>query len=222
MQQDSCSRLSLKEFRQPAATLPLMLLSAILALFLLASDVSAAKRSGFAAAPLSNGEVQTMQFMREEEKLARDVYRILFAEWGNQVFSNISASEQSHMDAVGKLLDTYRVADPVSDDRVGVFVDPDLQQLFDDLTSRGAASEIEALLVGAFIEETDMVDLAAAIEQTTHTDIANVYANLLRGSRNHLRAFVSQLESLGLVYEAQVISAEQLDAIIFTPMERAR
>jgi hypothetical protein len=34
--------------------------------------------------------------IREEEKLARDVYNALITEWNAQSFENISSSEQSH------------------------------------------------------------------------------------------------------------------------------
>ena len=63
---------------------------------------------------LDSQEIADAQWMREEEKLARDVYREMFALWGNAVFSNISSSEQSHMDAMGKLLARNNIADPVT------------------------------------------------------------------------------------------------------------
>ena len=43
--------------------------------------------------------------MREEEKLARDVYLTLYDIWGTPAFNNIASSEQTHMDAVLMLID---------------------------------------------------------------------------------------------------------------------
>jgi hypothetical protein len=90
------------------------------------------------------------------------------------------------------------------------------------LTARGQTSELEALKVGAFIEEVDMRDIQAAIENSDHADIVQTYENLLRGSRNHLRAFVRTIESLGAVYEAQVLPQTEVDAIVDSPTERGR
>ena len=164
-------------------------------------------------------EVAELQFMREEEKLARDVYRVMFAEWGQQVFANISESEQRHTDAVAGLIEKYGVEDPVTDDSTGVFVNPELQALYDELVEKGLDSHEAGLMVGALIEEVDMVDLEEAIHATDNPDIQECYENLLRGSRNHLRAFVRTLEDTGIDYEAQVLSQEEVDLIVSTPFE---
>ncbi|MGI9258025.1 MAG: DUF2202 domain-containing protein, partial [Gammaproteobacteria bacterium] len=44
---------------------------------------------------LSVAEEAGILFMREEEKLARDVYLALGEQWGMNVFDNISSSEQT-------------------------------------------------------------------------------------------------------------------------------
>jgi hypothetical protein len=169
---------------------------------------------------LSDEEAQTLTFMREEEKLARDVYITLYNIWGNDVFNNISRSEQKHMDSMKSQLDKYGLEDPVTDNTVGVFQNEVLADLYDELVARGEASAEEALFVGGFIEELDIGDLEEAIAESTHVDIASAYENLMRGSRNHLRAFVGRIEALGIVYEAQVLPQEEVDAIVNSPMER--
>lgn len=173
-----------------------------------------------AAAALDDTEGETLQFMREEEKLVRDVYRVLFAQWDNTIFANISASEQTHTDTVALLIDKYGVEDPVADDSTGVFVNPTLQGLYDDLLLRGGEPLIEALKVGACIEETDTLDLQHAIDGTDNRAIDNVCENLLRGFRHHLRAFVGVRETLGVVYDAQVPTQNEVDEIVDSPMER--
>jgi len=56
---------------------------------------------------LSESEMQGLILMREEEKLARDVYTTLGEKWDLNIFINIAGSEQTHTDAVKYLLDRY-------------------------------------------------------------------------------------------------------------------
>ncbi len=170
--------------------------------------------------PLSPEEESTLLFMREEEKMARDVYLTLFDLWEHPVFDNISDSEQRHMNAMKNQIDRYGLVDPVTDDTVGVFDNEELGVLYLDLVAMGGKSLEMALRAGALIEEIDILDLENAIAQSTHDDVTRAYGNLLRGSRNHLRAFVGQLESMGIVYEAQEMDQARLDEIVDSPMER--
>lgn len=146
---------------------------------------------------LSQLEEQELLYLREEEKLARDVYTALFATSGLQIFGNIAQSEQQHMNAVLTLLQNYGLTDPVGSNAAGVFTNADLQSLYDQLVAQGAASQIAALQVGVLIEETDITDLEAAISNTDKTDVIRVYNNLLKGSLNHLSAFTNNLAALG-------------------------
>lgn len=145
---------------------------------------------------LSHQEEHHLLFMREEEKLARDVYDQLFIDYGNLIFDNISNSEQNHMDAMKVLLDRYGLEDPIL--APGVFADPSLNELWDALMSVADEGPVWALVVGAWIEETDIIDIQVAIEETGHEDINSTYESLMCGSRNHLRAFISQLEAIGI------------------------
>lgn len=164
---------------------------------------------------LSEEESAGLIFMREEEKLAHDVYITLYEQWGLPVFQNISQSEQAHTEAVKALLDSYGLEDPVNIDEVGVFTDPVLQELYNQLVLQGNQSLSEALKVGATIEEIDILDLEERLVQTDKTDIQRVYENLLNGSSNHLRAFVSTLKrQTGEVYSPQYMSQEAFDAMI--------
>lgn len=171
-------------------------------------------------AELDAAEAAGLTFMREEEKLARDVYQYFYPLWNLTLFDNISLSEQEHFEAIGGLLDRYRLDDPALQDLPGVFQNAELQQLYDTLVEQGAATALAALQVGALIEETDMVDIQKAIAATDQPDVIQVYENLLRGSRNHLRAFVGAIEAQGVTYTAQVLPQEIVDAIIDSPMER--
>jgi len=154
------------------------------------------------AATLDSAEIEDLLFIREEEKLARDVYIVLSGLYDMPIFANIAASEQRHMDAIKGLLDFYGIPDPVTDDKVGAFTDPDIESLFGILTGPGAMSEIDALLVGGFIEEYDISDIWNAKDATDEARIQRVYQNLCEGSYNHLNAFVYNYEWLkGEYYE---------------------
>jgi len=143
---------------------------------------------------LTDLEVQNILFMREEEKLARDVYLVMYDLWGADIFANISESEQRHMDAIKNLITRYGLEDPVADDVIGQFVDPDLQLLYDGLVKDGEASLEDALYVGVQIEETDIADLIQALTETDKRNITRVFQNLLNGSYNHLEAFNACLD----------------------------
>jgi len=159
-------------------------------------------------------------FMREEEKLARDVYITLYDIWGMAIFNNIAKSEQSHMDAMKVLIDKYALADPNIDDSVGVYSDYHFVETYEELVALGSESLESALKVGIIIEELDIKDInEMAHEVEGNDDIVSTYEELLKGSRNHLRAFWDVFSSKGLTYEPQFISQEEFDAIINSPME---
>ena len=168
---------------------------------------------------LSAVEAENLAFMREEEKLARDVYLYLFDVWGQWVFENIAASEQQHMDSVGNLLEKYSLADPAAGNAAGEFTNQVLQNLYDSLTEQGSISILDALYVGATIEDMDIKDLEGILSETDKPDFITVCENLMKGSRNHLWAFVGEIELLGGTYEAQYLSQEAVDAILDSSRE---
>jgi hypothetical protein len=153
-----------------------------------------------AAEPPTDEVAAMMAFMREEEKLAHDVY-LLFSEMyagqeaGSKIFSRIAESEQRHTDAVKGLLDEYGLPDPAAGMAPGEFANQALQDLYTTLASVGAAGYTEALGVGVVIEQKDMTDIVAAIElSVAYADIVQVYSNLLAGSEHHLDAFLKVLD----------------------------
>ena len=169
---------------------------------------------------LSQEEREGLLKMVEEEKLARDVYSFLYDQWKTPVFSNIKNSEQRHMNAVISLISKYGLENPVQDLVPGQFVTPEMQELYDTLTSEGSKSLEQALQVGATIEDLDIKDLNELINKCDNQDILMVFQNLVKGSRNHLRAFTSYLKSMGLTYTAKYLSQDQVDQIIESDWER--
>lgn len=166
-------------------------------------------------APLTDEEISALQFMREEEKLAHDVYVTLYEQWDLRLFNNIARSEQQHTDAVAYLLERYDVEDPAADTEFGEFVSQDLQALYDDLIAQGSNSVADALKVGAAIEEIDIMDLEERLGDVTNAEVRRVFENLTFGSENHLRAFANNIEiQTGEIYVPQFMDQADYDAIV--------
>ncbi len=171
-------------------------------------------------ATLADSEIAGLLRMREEELLAHDTYVALGAVWGLKTFDNISSAELTHAAAVKALLDRYSLEDPAAAHVAGVFTDPGIQALYDDLVAQGSRSLIDALTVGATIEDLDIADLRSLA--TPAPDVDLVYANLEKGSRNHLRAFTKQLDRNGATYTPVHISQADYDSIIAGSMEQGQ
>ena len=138
-------------------------------------------------------DAAALQYMVAEEKLAHDVYVTLGDEYGLRVFTNIARSETQHQSAVARLLDKYGIKNPTLGDKVGVFDDPKLQKLYDDLVAKGMLSLQDALEVGVLVEETDIADLKEVIAGNEPAAVDRVLTNLLNASFKHLAAFERQL-----------------------------
>lgn len=174
-----------------------------------------------AAPTLSDAETADILYTREEEKVARDSYLTLDGIWALGVFANIAQAEQSHMDAMLALIERYGLQDPVGGNPVGVFTDPRLQALYDTLMASGKTTSLAALEVGGLIEETDLIDITAAVARSQHPDITKTYETLMCGSRNHLRGFAQVIAATtAKPYAAQVLPQATVDAILASPNER--
>ena len=179
--------------------------------------------SAIQSGTLTEDEAAGLLFMREEEKLAHDLYLALYEQWGLPIFKNITASEQIHTETVKTLLDKYEIPDPAEISALGQFSNQDLQALYDQLVEMGSKSLVDALMVGTAVEEIDILDLEKYLAQTELADITQVYENLLAGSRNHLRSFVTTLErQTGETFQPQYLSPEAYQEIISGNFETGR
>ena len=168
---------------------------------------------------LSDAERAGLYYMREEEKLAHDVYIALYDKWGSTIFDRISLSETRHTNMVLALIQKYNLDDPAAGKAPGEFSNPDLQALYDQLIAQGSQSLAEALKVGGAIEEIDILDLEERLAQADNEDIRAVYENLMMGSENHLRAFTRMFaQETGETYQPQFMDKDAYDAIISAPM----
>ena len=169
---------------------------------------------------LSEQEKAALLYMVEEEKLARDIYLTLSQRWNLPVFRKIARAEQHHMNMVRVLLQKYGLEDPTQWEDIGEFQNEEIQRLYDQLVEKGSRSLLDALKVGALIEETDIKDLEERLKETDNRDIQIVFKNLMKGSRNHLRAFVRLIYRFGGTYEPLVLPQEQVQQILSTRIER--
>jgi hypothetical protein len=163
------------------------------------SVASQANAQGRPVPNLSPAETSRLLFMREEEKLAHDVYIFADEKWNLRVFRNIAQSETMHFNQIGVLLARYSIVDPSASKLAGEFVDPKLSNLYLDLTAKCALSLKDALEAGVIIEKVDIDDLEAGLAETKQTDIKRVYTNLMNASYSHLDAFEESLELLACI-----------------------
>ena len=161
---------------------------------------------------ISLTEREGLLLMREEEKLAGDVYAYFYKKYALRPFTNINKSEVQHSNAVLRLLTYFGIPDPALTE-AGKFSNSDIQGLYDKLTADGSTAD-KALAIGAFIEEYDIADLRKLIAETENADIKMVYTNLLNGSYNHIKAFTRVLAGRGVTYSPQIISVDELNEII--------
>jgi hypothetical protein len=107
----------------------------------------------------------------------------------------------------------------VPTEALGVFADPVFTALYHFCVNYGSQSIENALFIGAAIEDLDLFDLMVRLAQSDNADIDTVYQNLMKGSRNHMRSFCSQLDSLGFPYSALFLSQTVVDGITSSPRE---
>ncbi len=157
---------------------------------------------------LTESEIEGLMVMREEEKLARQVYIFFFENYNYRIFNNISKSEDAHTRAVLHLIDGYGLEDPTPESDTEFF-NPLFNELYAQLTKKGSENVVEALKAGAFIEEADIADLRKLLSETQNEDVKRVYGNLLRGSTFHLRAFSNVLKLRGESYQPTILSSEE-------------
>jgi hypothetical protein len=148
---------------------------------------------------VTEAEAEGLLFMREEEKLARDVYSYLYLKYKLPVFNNISKSENVHMTAVLNLINGFKITDN-STNNPGEYTNTHITELYNQLITMGNLSIIDALKVGVLIEETDIADLQKELLTVENASVKTVYSNLLKGSEAHLKAFTWNLKVRGVVY----------------------
>jgi hypothetical protein len=152
--------------------------------------------ASFGMAPMANAATRPttaqklqLQYLVEEEKLARDVYLYLATNVSSYKFANIARAEQTHMDQVGLLLKSYNYFNPTLSRAQGVFRNTTLQSLYASLTAKGSTDIWAAYQVGVEIETLDIADIQNMLDDAMPAEMSLVLQRLLNGSINHLAAF---------------------------------
>jgi hypothetical protein len=156
------------------------------------------RKSATDSVVLTDAQKDSLFFIYQEEKVARDVYITLGNIYPNEnTFASIQLSEQRHIDAARGLCEKYGVdISEVDEGSVGEFVLPVLQELYDTCVSEGEKSLLDGLKIGELIEVTDIDDLEHAAEGMP-SDVVSVFENLKEGSYNHLEAFQTAIAREG-------------------------
>lgn len=169
---------------------------------------------------LTDQQTEQLLRMREEEKLAHDVYVTLGKSTQLPLFENIASAESRHMAALEQIIRRYAPDVQYPTLPFGKFSVLEYQRLYESFVKSGETSLLDAVMVGAKIEEMDIKDLQRLLTQKPSQDIARVFENLMRGSRNHLRAFSGQIAQLGGTYTSEYLSQREFDQIANSESER--
>ncbi len=148
---------------------------------------------------VTDTEAAGLLFMREEEKMARDVYAYFYEKYKLPVFGTITKSENAHMSAVLRLIVGFKITDN-SNSNPGEFTNTHILDLYNQLIDMGNVSSVEALKVGVLIELTDIADLQKELLTVENASVKTVYTNISKGSEAHLKAFTWNLKVRGVVY----------------------
>ena len=169
---------------------------------------------------LTPNEIQWLIYIREEEKMARDLYIGMYNSWGLSIFKSISEEEQEHINAMLELFKMYSIVDPLAGDVPRNYTNQHIANLHTSLLTQGMQSNKDGLKACALQEEISMQDLDLAMKSTQQQAINKVYSELQRDSINHLRSFIHSLEIFGERYMAVKIPQQTVDAIILDKMDR--
>ena len=165
---------------------------------------------------LTDAEVNGILSLREEEKVAYDVYTVMFEKYESKVFKNIAENEKEHMNKIKELIDQFNLTDPIAGtiDQKGVFSNKKMQTMYDEMILGGNYGLLDALRAAARFEETDIVDLRKYLSSASDQSVINVYLNLESGSQDHLRSLVKYIEDEGISYKPSYLSKEDFDKIM--------
>jgi len=171
-------------------------------------------------ADLTADEIEFIYAVREDEKVARDLYFSFFGTFGLKPFENIGKAEDNHIKATEKLFDYYEIDYPALSEN-GKFENAIRQKLFDSLLLKGTP-ELEAFKVMAMLEESNIVEYGEVLKTIANPNIKIVIENLARASANHFKAAIRQITALGGTYTPALMTQEQYRAVIAIGFEKGK
>lgn len=163
--------------------------------------------------PLTADEIEFLYAIREDEKVARDLYLAFSAKYPTAAqISKIAAAEGSHITCVEAVLDYYEIEYPALGAN-GVFEDVARQALYDELSDK-SSTLVEAFSTMALVEEETIFAYKSVQGKITNTNLSLIVANMIKASSNHLRAAVRQVTALGESYVPSYLTTEEFNIII--------
>jgi hypothetical protein len=171
---------------------------------------------------LSASAQEALRFQIDEERMAGELYRTFGEKHDVRPFKNIPRAEARHRELLENLA-TRAGLIPARPTTAGRYETPAIQARYDALLARGQVSLVEALKVGALVEEQDIADLRALVATTDNPELKSVVSALEQGSRHHLNAFVRNLRARGIDYVPQVLTpAEVAEITVAAPGRSGR
>ena len=171
-------------------------------------------------ADLTADEIEFIYAVREDEKVARDLYFSFFGTFGLKPFENIGKAEDNHIKATEKLFDYYEIDYPALSEN-GKFENAIRQKLYDSLLLKGTP-ELEAFKVMALLEETNIAEYGEVLKTIVNPNIKIVIENLAKASVNHFKAAIRQITALGGTYAPSLMTQEQYRAVIAVGFEQGK
>lgn len=169
--------------------------------------------------PIDADEIEFIYALREDEKISRDL-ALSFAELypNEQFFRRVANAGTTHIETIEALLDYYEIEYPKLSAR-GLFSDEARQEHYDQLLEMGNTEE-NAYRAIAQLEEEDIVAYSEVLNDISNPNIEIVVSNLLRSSKNHLRAVVRQINRLGGEYRPLLLDEATYDKIVSSAPEK--
>lgn len=161
---------------------------------------------------LSITEVDDLNFLYEEERLAYDIYTELSDKWELSIFENIAKSENMHFQHLLVIYEKYGLRVPKSAN--GFYNYPELNLMYDRFFEGGMMTLESSLRLAGNFEEYDIADIERFLKHTQNVDLILVYNSLLEGSKNHLRAIHRNLKKHGFDYESVFLEEEKFQQIL--------
>lgn len=171
-------------------------------------------------AELTAEEIEFLFAVREDEKVARDLYAHFYSKYQLKPFEMIGKAESNHISAVEKLLTFYSISFPALSE-AGIFANAERQLNYTTLAASGNTS-LEAFTTAAKLEETGIYDYMTVLQDITNPNIKLVIEHLMKASSNHLKAFLRNIDALGGSYTPSILSQEQFDNIIKSNFDNGR
>lgn len=169
--------------------------------------------------PLGADEIEFIYALREDEKISRDLTLVLAELYPEvQFFSRVAKAGATHIATVERLLDYYEIEYPKLS-APGMFGDESRQNHYDQLLAMGETEEGGYRAI-AQLEEENIVAYDEVIDDIDNPNIEIVVANLLKSSKNHLRAAVRQITRVGGEYIPQLLDDATYNNIVGSTPEK--